>query len=212
MGKVRETIMRDVRAVADKFKIILMPLDRRIPGMANYISVSTSNQDDPDGGSDNDQEALSENEKAVIQSLKDWDLWGPLVLCLGLGVILSLKAPSEQASLVFSTVFVSVWAGSAVVTLNAQLLGGTISFFQSLCVLGYSIFPLTLSALAIGILKMFVNTWIWIDMIFVAVGFLWSIRASAVFIGLYIKRERRFLAIYPVFFYYVFLSWMILLF
>jgi CHASE2 domain-containing sensor protein len=28
------------------------------------------------------------------------------------------------------------------VTLNGQLLGGRLSFFQSVCVLGYSIFPL----------------------------------------------------------------------
>jgi protein YIPF6 len=61
---------------------------------------------------------------------------------LSLAVILSFKAPTNQASLVFAAVFCLVWFGSTVVTINAQLLGGSISFFQSLCVLGYSIFPL----------------------------------------------------------------------
>merc|ERR1712153_228069 len=78
-----------------------------------------------------------------IQQLgKDWDLWGPLLLCLALSMILSWNAPEEQKALVFAAVFVIVWLGSAVVTLNALLLGGNLSFFHSVCVLGYCIFPL----------------------------------------------------------------------
>ncbi|KAK5622282.1 Yip1 member 6, partial [Crenichthys baileyi] len=42
-------------------------------------------------------------------------------------------------------VFVIIWFGSIVITLNSKLLGGTISFFQSLCVLGYCIMPLTMA-------------------------------------------------------------------
>ena len=50
--------------------------------------------------------------------------------------MLSIGAPVGQEMLLFSSVFLST--GSAVVvTLNAQLLGGKISFFQSVCVLGY---------------------------------------------------------------------------
>jgi len=197
---VMETIMRDVRAVGSKLKVVMMPLDR---STMSYAAVSQT---------DNSAVELSENDRRVLDQLKDWDLWGPLVLCLSLAVILSFKAPTDQASLVFAAVFCAVWVGGTVVTINAQLLGGTISFFQSLCVLGYSIFPLTLAALVIGILKIFVSTWIWLDMIFVIVGFVWATRASSIFISLYIKPERRFLALYPVFFFYVFLSWMILLF
>ena len=38
--------------------------------------------------------------------------------------ILSVGAQQAQQSLVFASVFVIVWAGAAVVTANAQLLGG----------------------------------------------------------------------------------------
>lgn len=38
--------------------------------------------------------------------------------------VLSLSAPTGQSSLVFASVFFIVWAGAAVVTLNAKLLGG----------------------------------------------------------------------------------------
>ena len=53
------------------------------------------------------------------------DLWGPLLVCLTLSILLSITAPDEQGALVFAAVFFVVWFGAAVVTLNAQLLGGT---------------------------------------------------------------------------------------
>ena len=60
--------------------------------------------------------------------LRDWDLWGPLFLCLLLALTLSISSSPDQsleesATMVFALVFVIVWAGAAVITLNAQLLG-----------------------------------------------------------------------------------------
>merc|ERR1711865_1044014 len=56
-----------------------------------------------------------------IQQLgKDWDLWGPLLLCLALSMILSWNAPEEQKALVF----VIVWLGSAVFVLSFCLCAG----------------------------------------------------------------------------------------
>lgn len=235
---VMETIMRDVRAVASKLQIVLQPLNRSdILGYAGYAGVSqqagavtdgvvqddtgTAEPSETGGVQDQLQQqqgtaagiaGLSENDRKVINQLKDWDLWGPLIVCLFLAVTLSFKAPNGQASLVFAAVFCAVWVGGAVVTINAQLLGGSISFFQSLCVLGYCIFPMALAAFVIGCLKIIFSTWLWLDFIFVAVGFIWSTRVSSIFIGLYVKNERRFLALYPVFFFYTFLGWLILLF
>ena len=137
---------------------------------------------------------------------------GPLLVCLALAVLLSFKAPTNQASLVFAAVFITVCGGSAIVTINAQLLGANISFFQSVCVLGYCIFPMTVSALVIDCLKLTWFHWAWLDMIWIAAGFLWATRASSVFIGLYVQKERRFLAVFPVLFFYTFVGWMILIF
>ena len=105
-----------------------------------------------------------------------------------------------------------MWLGSAVVTYNAKLLGGTISFFQSVCVLGYSVFPFVLSAVLIATLSKTFLGHVWIDILWVLIGFVWSVRASVVFIGQYIRRERRLLAVMPVFFYYTLLGWLVLLF
>ena len=57
---------------------------------------------------------------------QDWDLWGPLIACLGLAVMLSLHAAEEQSLSVFSGIFVIVFLGSIAVTANAKLLGGKV--------------------------------------------------------------------------------------
>lgn len=48
---------------------------------------------------------------------------------------------------VFSLVISLVTIGSVVVTINSKLLGGKVSFFQSLCVLGYALAPLLLASI-----------------------------------------------------------------
>jgi hypothetical protein len=196
---VSETIMRDVRSVAAKIKVVLLPLKKTNP--LEYAYVSTEEHVEQD-----------ENQKKVLATLRDWDLWGPLVVCLSLSILLSARAPSTQASAVFAAVFCSMWLGSAIVTINAKLLGGTISFFQSVCVLGYSVFPFLLSALLILILSNTFLGHVWIDILWVLTGYVWSVRASVVFIGQYIKKERRMLSVMPVFFYYALLGWLVLLF
>mmetsp|Transcript_18019 Transcript_18019/g.33269 ORF Transcript_18019/g.33269 Transcript_18019/m.33269 type:complete len:197 (+) Transcript_18019:29-619(+) len=145
----------------------------------------------------------SATEEETISELRNWDLWGPLLLCLVLSVLLSL-ASSDQASTAFSSVFVIVWCGAFVVTLNAQLLGGKLSCFQSVCVLGYCIFPLVVAA---------VICQFWSNVIFKAVvvllGLGWATRASMVFMSQLVPAERKLLVTYPVGLFYVVISWMI---
>mmetsp|Transcript_64643 Transcript_64643/g.114986 ORF Transcript_64643/g.114986 Transcript_64643/m.114986 type:complete len:213 (+) Transcript_64643:80-718(+) len=139
--------------------------------------------------------------------LREWDLWGPLVLCLALGIMLSAQAEdSNQASLAFGLVFIIVWVGSGIVTLNAVLLKGKISFFQSVCVLGYCIAPLVLAAFLSLLLQM-----IWLKVIFVIVGFSWATRASVGFMKELVPEDRKALGVYPVWLFYVAIAWMILI-
>eukprot|EP00162_Nutomonas_longa_P001849 comp12423_c0_seq1/m.16271 comp12423_c0_seq1/g.16271 ORF comp12423_c0_seq1/g.16271 comp12423_c0_seq1/m.16271 type:complete len:165 (-) comp12423_c0_seq1:56-550(-) len=119
---------------------------------------------------------------------------------------LSAQAPEGQAALVFGSVFVIVWCGAGVVTLNALLLGGKISFFQSVCVLGYCLFPLTLSAIVC-----LIYGHIAFRLVVVGVGFFWSTGASVGFMGETVPKSRRLLSVYPVFLFYIAISWMLLL-
>lgn len=144
------------------------------------------------------------SQEEIIAELRNWDLWGPLLLCMLLSVILSMRAPDGHGSVIFALVFVVVWLGSAAVTLNAQLLGGKVSFFQSVCVLGYCIFPMVLAALV---------SLIWSNAVFrlivVVLSFVWSTRASVLFMSQLVEPERKALAAYPALLFYVCISWMV---
>merc|ERR1712137_232048 len=138
------------------------------------------------------------------KSLRDWDLWGPLLFCFALALILSQTAEAEQKAAVFTTVFVIVWLGSVVITFNSLLLGGTVSFFQSLCIFGYCLFPLTVAAFA---------TLFWGNLIFrlvvTAVAVAWSSLATVGFISEMVPKSRKILAVYPIVLFYLVLGWMV---
>ena len=144
------------------------------------------------------------------REIRDWDLWGPLFICLFLAMVLSLSTSGSksEASAVFAIVFMVVWVGAGVVSVNAQLLGGTISFFQSVCVLGYSIFPLALSAVVIATLQAFIPAPLKLGL--VAVGVLWSIYSSIGFLTQLVPAPRKLLAEYPLILFFMFLGWFIL--
>jgi hypothetical protein len=118
---------------------------------------------------------------------------------------LSLSAPSSQSALIFAAVFVIVWVGAGVITLNAALLGGNISFLQSVCVLGYCIFPMNLASLLC-------HAWDnkYFHFALVAVAFVWSTRASVGFMAQLVPENKRALSVYPVLLFYVTIGWMIL--
>jgi hypothetical protein len=175
---VKVTIMRDMKQVAEKLKVVLLPL-----GQGHHESV--------------------------LEKLREWDLWGPLLVCLLLSMTLGIKSDQESASMVFAAVFVVIWLGAAAVTVNAQLLGGNISFFQSVCILGYCVFPLTLSAIGCLLFGYLFGSAL-IKLLVVSAGFIWSTRASVVFMEQVINEKRKLLAVYPVFMFYTFLAWMIL--
>ncbi|EFP85728.1 uncharacterized protein PGTG_11057 [Puccinia graminis f. sp. tritici CRL 75-36-700-3] len=148
--------------------------------------------------------AGSSSSKAL---LRDWDLWGPLVACLGLAVVLSLNAPPQQSLSVFTGVFVIVWVGSVIVTLNARLLGGRVSLFQSLCVLGYCLFPLFVAALV----ALFIR-WLPIRVVLSVCGWAWSVWAAMNFFGgTRLEDGRAFLAVYPLGLFYAALAWITML-
>eukprot|EP00161_Ancyromonas_sigmoides_P000398 TRINITY_DN10289_c0_g1_i1.p1 TRINITY_DN10289_c0_g1~~TRINITY_DN10289_c0_g1_i1.p1 ORF type:complete len:198 (-),score=70.33 TRINITY_DN10289_c0_g1_i1:132-725(-) len=174
---VATTLMRDVRQVGRKMRCVLAPTSF---------------------GAQGSQGAGAE--------LRDWDLWGPLALCLTLACVMSSTAPESQSALVFASVFVIVWCGAAVVTGNVMLLGGRVSFFQAVCVLGYCVLPLVVAA---------VLALLWGNAVYrcvvVGAGFVWATGASVGFMGGLVGDARRVLAVYPVFLFYVSIAWMILI-
>mmetsp|Transcript_9726 Transcript_9726/g.17544 ORF Transcript_9726/g.17544 Transcript_9726/m.17544 type:complete len:148 (+) Transcript_9726:413-856(+) len=132
---------------------------------------------------------------------------------MSLAVVLSLEAVHE-ASLVFSVVFIVIWAGSAVVTINAQLLGAALSFFQTLCILGYCIFPLLLAASVNLFWRLLgddrVRAVLSLLLVILCCG--WSMRAVSAYLqDSTIPENRKSLVLFPVLLFYISLSWMVLI-
>ncbi|KZS88059.1 Yip1-domain-containing protein [Sistotremastrum niveocremeum HHB9708] len=139
--------------------------------------------------------------------LRDWDLWGPLILCLLLGIMLSINAPHSQSLSIFTTVVGIVSVGSLVVTVQAKLLGGRVSFFQALCVLGYCVAPLDIAALIACFVRL-----VWVRAPIALLAWAWCIWASVNFLdGTKIEQQRILLAVYPLLLFYFILAWMILI-
>ncbi|KAH6673787.1 hypothetical protein B0J14DRAFT_512554 [Halenospora varia] len=135
----------------------------------------------------------------MSEGLRDWDLWGPLVFCLLLSLLLSFNAAKDQKSLVFSGVFTMIWIGEAVVTMQIKLLGGNISFAQSVCIIGYTLFPLVLASMlsAIGV-GMIVRIPVYLVLI------LWSLAAGVSILGgSGVVKNRVGIAVYPLFVFYL---------
>lgn len=89
-----------------------------------------------------------------------------------------MRAPDNQAVSIFTGVFIIVWLGAAVVTLNARLLGGAVSFFQSVCVMGYCLFPIVVSAIVATFVRL-----IWVRLPISIITFVWSTYASIGFMS-----------------------------
>lgn len=176
---VKETILRDLRAVGNKFIHVLYP-------------------------------------KRSSALLRDWDLWGPLLLCVTLALLLQGGAADsdDQGGPQFAEVFVIIWFGSIIITLNSKLLGGTLSFFQSLCVLGYCIMPLTAAMAVCRIVLLSTSGAVsfTVRLVVVIASFGWSTFASTAFLADSQPPNRKALVVYPVFLFYFVIGWIILTF
>ncbi|KAL0486852.1 yipf6 [Acrasis kona] len=140
-----------------------------------------------------------------LNALRDWDLWGPLLMCLTLALVLGAAKSTVDSAAMFAGVFVVVWIGSSIVTLNGQLLGGTLSFFMSLCVLGYCVFPLVVCS----IIFYWLNTW-YLRLMLVVPACGWSCFASTAFLSGSVPQDRKALSMFPIGLFYVFISWLVL--
>ena len=106
--------------------------------------------------------------------------------------------------------------GAIAVTINTKLLSGKLSFFQSVCVLGYCLLPLVLARFASVALSWLTikKTISFVLRCFVVTGACgWSVFASTAFLAqdTLNLEKRKALAVFPIFLFYFFISWLIIL-
>lgn len=103
-------------------------------------------------------------------------------------------------------VFATLSAGAIVLTCNVVLLGGNIGFFQSMCLLGYCIFPLDIAAIITIWVTNIIARWI-----VVLITLAWSSWASVPFIAGSVSPARKALAVYPLLLLYTCMAWLALI-
>jgi len=148
------------------------------------------------------------------------------VLCLLLAVILSRSAATgpqydslghireSQSAVVFASVFVIVWCGAAIISFNSRLLGANVSFFQSICVLGYCICPLVIVAVITHLITVIsggsnslgVRL---LQAVLTLLGFSWSSYAAMGFLSEMVGASRKLLALYPILLFYLVIGWIV---
>jgi len=207
---VWETLRRDLLAVWAKLREVLYPkyllggtmFDSESGFRGAYSNIRgagiTGTREELTGLASRvmDPEALLQSN--MTPGLRDWDLWGPLIFCLLLSLLLSMPH-TEQRDEVFSGVFAMIWLGEAIVTLQIKLLGGNISFAQSVCIIGYTLFPLVIAALMSAVNLHWIAR-IPVDIVLVA----WSLAAGVSILGgSGVVKNRVGIAIYPLFIFYL---------
>ena len=137
-----------------------------------------------------------------IEELYNWDLWGPLIFCFLYSIALSTGNNNSETS-IFVLVFSIFWIGGFIITFNEKFLGAQIGICQVLSLLGYGMFPTTVAGVVIGFCKI---TNIFVKLVLVLVGLVWSVVASVGFFSNLVEPDKKLLAVFPVFLFLFSLS------
>ena len=145
---------------------------------------------------------LISKEKKYNQ-IRQWDLWGPLLLNLILAFTLTLN--TKEKGQITSLIFIIFWLGGTIIYLNNHFLGVKASIFQIFCLLGYCLFPLNIAAIIITIINF--NDLIRLILVGGACG--WSIYSSSDYLKVITNHEQRYLVLYPCILFYLYIAWFV---
>jgi len=144
--------------------------------------------------------------------MKEWDLWGPLIMCTYIGLILQSIAGDGSGSQ-FTQIFVVFWLGVAVITYHFVIISSSkISIFQCICVLGYCLGPLAVAVTlfeSMHVLSVSSGTF-FLRLIISSLCAVWSSMAAVRILATATTSDKKYIALAPVIGLYVVLSLLIL--
>ncbi|SCP04792.1 protein YIPF6, putative [Plasmodium ovale] len=126
-------------------------------------------------------------------TVKKWDLWGSFIVYLTLSVVIFLDKEVLEKKNTFAYFFVIFIVGHILVALNLSLLHINIHFFQSVCIISYSLFPLVFSS--------FVNLLVSCRMLrflFALLSTVWSSYNCILILAKFIKSNRLLISFFPI--------------
>lgn len=144
-----------------------------------------------------------------INEIRDWDLYGPLIITLLLTLLLSLKQNFRDTEKTFSLVFFFVVFGSLLVAINAKLTGVKFSIFFYACVIGYSLSPFLVAQVA-SILFEGVLTKVGTSIVTGICYIMVMKSVNSLFVST-LPEKKHFLVMYPVSLFFLFFAFIIVL-
>jgi hypothetical protein len=135
--------------------------------------------------------------------IRQWDLWGPLLFITFLSCTLSIRSSNKSHTII--SIFAIFWIGNLLVYINGNLLNSNIKFFQTICLLGYCLFPLNISAFILAI----TNFYEIIRFIIVLLTCFWSLFSIEGYFRIVSSPHQKYLVFYPAILMFAFISWFI---
>jgi len=71
---------------------------------------------------------MPKKDNLAVLRLRNWDLWGPLLITFWLSIVLALGGGENKGSL-FINLFLIIFAGSFLISINTNLIGGKVNIF-----------------------------------------------------------------------------------
>ncbi|KAL5464156.1 hypothetical protein EMCRGX_G033125 [Ephydatia muelleri] len=123
------------------------------------------------------------------------DFWGPLFVVLTFALV-SIYGQFKVVSWV-----ITIWIfGSALTFVLARVLGGEVTYSQTLGVVGYSLLPLVVVAPFVSVF----HSIVWIGFLIKCVGVIWAAYSAGSLLAQEELRHKKPLLLYPVFLLYVY--------
>ena len=139
------------------------------------------------------------DELKMNHEIQNYDLWGPFVFALLFAFCVTINC-KESMERIFSTIIIYITLGSVVVTVNAKLLKTKLTLLQGGSLIGYSLFPMNISAVFSGVLR-FMPSFLKVLVTIVAV--LCSIKCGFEIIKCVSHKEKIYLMTYPLVLFYL---------
>ncbi|CRH00339.1 conserved Plasmodium membrane protein, unknown function [Plasmodium relictum] len=139
-------------------------------------------------------------------TIKNWDLWGSFIVYISLSITIFLDEEVIDKKNTFAYFFVFFIIGHILVSFNLSLLHINRQFFQSLCIISYSLFPFVFSS--------FVNLFISspsLRLLFSLFSVVWSSYNCILILAKFIKKNRILISFFPICLLHAFIATFLLI-